>query len=197
MLRISAFLYPLVFAAGCATQPEITFDYDQDQDFSTYETFVWMAGAPLTVEGELDIPESVLAKIESAVRDEMRKKGFVEVYDRSEADFTVSVVAGLSETVSVEAIDQVVYLPSEISVYDRAVRAGSVVSASGFDEVSIGPIVNTIDEGKLAIAIYDVESGQLVWSAVAYKDVTYSARDGAPAVRGVRRFLENFPPDAK
>lgn len=197
MVRVSTLACALVLAAGCATRPEIAYDIDQNHDFSGYETFVWMGGEPLTVEGDPQAPESVLASLEQAVRDEMKAKGFKEAADASQAQFGVDVVVAVDETVDVDHVDETFYAPTDVSV--RAVnrpgpRDGYFGSAQ-YEQVTIDSVTRLIDQGRMTIQVVDLASGETVWRANALKDVTHSARDGSAAIRGVRELLKDFPPE--
>ncbi len=198
-MRVFALLGVLVLVAGCATRPDIVLDYDKDHDFSRYETFAWMDGQLVTVEGNRQAPEMVLAAAEQAVRTEMREKGFREVRDPADADFGVKVVLGVSQAMVFDSTDRTVYAPTQGAV--RTVnrpgprRDKTVVVASGYEQVSLDPLARMIDEGKVVVQIFDLTSNTAVWSASATKDVTHQRPDGSNADRAFQYLLRDFPPN--
>lgn len=198
-MRLFVCLFTLVVAAGCATGPNIALDYDENHDFSGYETFVWKADDPVTVKGGLVVPTVALTAVAQAVRDDLRKKGFVEVQDPADADFGVDVVVGLSEAVVFDSTDRSVYVASEGAIYgvDRpGRRPDSVVVArsGGREERDLDPLARTVSQGKLGIGIYDMTSDRVVWSASGERDITNSVPRGRNANVAVGWLLREFPP---
>lgn len=201
MMRLFAFLCILAFAEGCATPSEVALDYVQDHDFSDYETFAWVNDQPVAVKGGLLLPRSALRALEDAVRDEMLEKGFVEAQDPSEADFDVSIVLGLSETLMFESTNRTVYGPSEISVtgVDRVGRRPDsvVVARSGTAEYELDPLTSTQSEGTLSIGIFEPGSDRLLWIARGQREITNSVPDGRYADSVAQMMLKDFPPNDK
>lgn len=199
MIRLFALLFPLAFAAGCATQSQVALNYVQDHDFSGYQTFAWMGDEPVVVEGALLLPTSTLRALEAAVREELLAKGFTEAQDPSEADFGVSIVLGLNESLEFESTDRTIYGPSEVSVtgVDRVGRLPDtvVVSRSGRTAYELDPLVSARSEGTLSIGIFERDSGRLLWMASGQRDITNSVPDGRNADLIAEMMLEDFPPN--
>ncbi len=197
-MRIFAFLYVLMLATGCAARPDIAVDYDADHDFSGYKTFVWMGEEPLKVEGDLRLADTARFAAERAIREEMVEKGYVEVQNPDEADFGVSAVVRFSQTVVIDSMDRTVYAASDRSA--RRVNGPGplpdavVVERSQYERVDLGPLAHMMDEGQLVIRVYDLGSGNPVWSVSATKDFTNDSPDGSNADSALRRLLRDFPP---
>lgn len=188
----------LFFAAGCMTRPEIALNYDKTQDFSSFKTFVWAEEKPTTVKGDVLVPKRAITSLEQAVRDELLEKGYVEVQDASKADFEVGIVLSVNQSVAIDAMDRSITVPEEASVYgvDRVGRRPdtAVVTRSGSQEIELNPLARMTREATLGIEIYEVGSGDLVWSVSAERDVTNATFDGDNVDRAARLLLRDFPP---
>jgi len=199
MMRVMGVLSVLALAAGCMTQPEISLNYDENRDFSAYESFVWLGEEPLEGGGARAVPEAALAALETAVRTELADKGLAEMQDPGAADLGVRVVVGLTETVVFDSVDRSVYVPTDLAAgeVDRIGRRRDavVVARSDYARVSLDPLAHAIDEGVLSIVINDLSSGRQVWSVSARQDMTDAELDGSNAGRVVARLLRDFPPE--
>ncbi len=197
-MRFFVLFCALSFATGCATQPPIAPAYDPDHDFSGYQTYTWMGDEPLIVTGGLLAPTPALKALEQAVRDELRDKGFIEVQDRSEADFGVSIVLGRSETVVFDSTDRTVYAASERAVVDvdrvGPRRDSRALVRSGFQEYELDPLARNVAQGQLTIGVHELGSGDVVWRVSAQRDITHVVPDGSAADRAVHELLKEFPP---
>ena len=200
MRLITTALPGLCLLAACASTPPINVQYNAEQDFSAYQSFVWLGDETLSGQGARAAPGEATAALEDAIRKELRAKGFIEVEDPAEADLSVKALVGLSQSVVFDSDARTIYAPSEVSAtaVNRAGvrRDGAVVTRSGREGYEKNPVARTVDEGTLVVEIFDADSGELVWSASASRDMTDAPLDGRNAEAAMREFLRDFPPQA-
>lgn len=197
-MRIVLVFGAIVLLSCCASQPTVQPVYQADHDFSGYKTFSWIDEQKLSTEILPKVSKSTIAALKQAVRNDLRGKGFAEVENPEAADFRINVSVNFDQNFEVSSTDRSVYVPSDASV-GTVNRAGArrdsvVVSRSGYDDVSLNPIIDLVDIGELKIEIFDSASNEKVWAVSGAREVSYKKLDGSNAEQVIDVFLESFPP---
>jgi len=151
-LSRSTFLALLVVTAGCSSV-EIDHDFDVHANFTQYKTFAWMPSSAPTTTTSISRPSGLLdSRIRNAVNTQMAAKGFTG--DDANPDILANYYAGAKDVVQVN---------------DLGYGYGYHGWAGG------GVDVSTYTEGTLVVDLFDAQTKQLVWRAVAQGAVSPGA----------------------
>ena len=179
-VRLAALVLCLLMA-GCESISARS-DYDPSVDFSRYHTYSWISQSPL-ISKPPEVSPLAEVRLESAVTNELARKGYRFVEDPNQADFVVAFTIGAREKLNVT----------------------SMQGAGGLGPFAWGaPYYRDIDvrqftEGRLAIDLFDAKLKVPVWTGFATKSITSSDQRnlGELANKAVVAILEDFPPEAK
>jgi hypothetical protein len=169
--------------SGCATQLQVGSDYDRSATFRDYHTFAVMQRESPGLESPLN--PLVAARVEDAIRMDLRERGYVEARDPQVADFVVDFTIGTRERTDITTNPQP--------------YAGWGWGGPGWwggpywgDPVD----VHQYREGTLSVDVFDAHSHRPVWHGWAKKelsddDIEHSTE---PVQRAVAAVLAKFPP---
>ena len=161
-----------IAAAGCSTLTTSA-DYDPATDFSRYKTFDY--------HGESSINNELLAKrLESAVNDELSKKGMTR--NAQNPDLIVVVHARMSKETRINTYD---------SGWGYGWRWGGGMSTSTVQEIPVGALV---------VDLVDVNKKEMVWRGTASDtlDPSRSPEKKDAAVReAMTKLFSTYPPAKK
>lgn len=183
--RIPSLPLPLLLALGataCVTMSAGS-DYYRGADFSGYRTFSWISDMPLVSSASTRVQVSQLdiRRIRESIERELAAKGFTEVPNREDADFSLSFTVGARDAIRVEDYPQ---------FYRGRWRWGPPYYWPNVD-------IYMYTEGTLAIDVFDNESREPVWHGWARKQIVgRDIRDPERSIRNaVAAILEDFPPE--
>ena len=166
-------LVALCGLCGCASM-SVTTDYDQDADFSDYETFDWIKQKP-KVPLRRQIDATLLDKrIRNAVETELEARGYRRAVG-TKPDLLVAYHIGAKNKVDVTTHGYH-YGP-------RGRWVGRHVE------------VHRYKEGTLILDLVDAGMQQLVWRGTAVGAVYNPADMEARILEAVRKIFEEFPPE--
>jgi len=156
-------LFVTIALAGCASTPDIRYDYDRAADFSSYRTYNIMdragqesGGAPY---------ESITAqRIRLAVEHEMESRGYTKA---TTPDIFVNFYVTVQQ---VQKVSQVPAAPQP--VYGYGYRRYNTWPGQHYETW-----VRNYNEGTLMIDVVDASTNQLVWEGVGRGRLTKSEID--------------------
>lgn len=174
----------ILFIGGCASGPNIMYDYDQSADFGQYQTYNFMEGAG----PDADNYQSFFTRyMIDAISVEMEKRG----YTRSDnPDLLINFNAILQDKTKVSTSPA----PMPMGGYYgyRGGYYGGWGVGYGF---ATETHVSQYTEGTFNIDIVDANRMQLVWEAVGIGRVTDEALENLEqrVKQGVPKFFEGYP----
>jgi hypothetical protein len=164
-----------IFTFLSCSSVTVNYDYDEEQDFSTYHTFKWLAKNKNNPPSAMRNP-LVKKKTKNAVIKTLKEKGF-NLQERGEPDFYVIVHAGVKNRIDITHWG-----------YHYGPWYGPNTS------------VYRYKEGTIFIDIIDGKRKELVWRGIGTGTVDpyYSPEERAEDLKEtVELILENFPPTGK
>jgi hypothetical protein len=182
LAALSIALAMALIQVGCA--PKVRTDADRDADFSSYETFDWLAPprrASAAAQSELQDPfssNSLLDKrIRTAVERVLDARGFRKAVE-ADSDFRLNY--------HVIFRDKLVASGTDFGYYNRYRHGGF---GTGFDFS-----VRQYQEGTIIVDVVDRATDQLVWRGWAVGRNNDGNYDEAEISYAIEKILERFPP---
>lgn len=154
-------LLALIAIGGCATGPDIRYDYDRSADFGAYRTYNFMEGAGPDTGNYQSLFTRYMIE---AITIEMENRGYTK---SDNPDLLVNFNANLQEKTKVTTSPAPVAMGGYYS-YRRGYYTGWGVGYGYATETH----VSQYKEGTLNIDIVDAAKKQLVWEAVGVGRVT-------------------------
>lgn len=154
---------------GCTSTPQISTDYDNSTNFSTYRSYSW---------AYTSVPQGMNPLVYQRLRDSIDRTLGTRFQQSNPGDFAVAFTVGKRDRVEVN--DLGAYRP-----YYRGWGWGP-----GYGNID----VRNVTDGTLVIDIYDTKSKRAVWHGVATQEVTSSNLDQARVDAVVGAVLAKFPP---
>lgn len=183
--RVGVSLAGLLVVGACSTI-DTGSHFDDTTDFTSYETWTWIADDPHIATGD-ELPISPLshAKIRDAIAAQLLIKGYTRIEQHERADFVVSYSVGSRDKL-------------RVSAYPVPYRGPWGWHVPGSRYYVTETRTHSYTEGTLAVDIFDAESKRPVWHGWAGKTITASDRENPGEVieRGVARLMEAFPRSA-
>lgn len=147
--------------------------FDRAVDFSTYETYEWVAAKPRSPEGSpLSLGAEGDTLIRNAIERELGKSGFRQAIDE-EPDFLVSFDGALQPV-------------TEFEGQRRQLAEGVAWVVDGN--------IHSYQKGTLVITFSDPETEKPVWSSWTTAKVKNPDRPKKQIDKSVRKMLRKFPP---
>lgn len=181
--RWTTVVVTLGLLSGCATQLQVGSDYDRTATFRDFHTFTVMRREHSGLESPLN--PLVAARVEDAIRADLKEKGYVETGDPQAADFTIGFTIGSRER-------------ADITTYPQPYAGGGWGGRRWWGGPYWGDAVDVRQyrEGTLSLDVFDARSRRPVWHGWAKKelsddDIEHSA---GPVQRAVTAVLASFPP---
>ena len=166
--------------SGCASAPAKPETMrDAQADFSAYETFGWHAAAPV---GKSGATTSIVdGYIRTAIANELKSKGYVEVAAGTTADLTVEYEAASAEKLK-----------------NNPFRIGVGVGGYGSNvggSVGVGsPGVKEIKEGTLVVHVIDPARKAEVWRGSVAHELGKGGVKPEAVQSAVAELMRDFPP---
>jgi hypothetical protein len=180
--RSCAHLVAAIFAysLGC-TGIDVKTDYDKSVDFNKFHTFAFAGMTDLTQAGVLS--NSLIRKrIESAIGQELTKKGLKPVPSDQDADLFVHYWAGVKDKQVIEATAPAM---GGYGWYGRYGYGGGYGGVTTYD----------YQEGTLITDLIESTRKDLVWRATMVADLEDTAAGNTELIdQAVAEAFENYPP---
>ena len=172
---------PCLLASACAVM-EVGSDYYRAADFSTLQTYAWIAESPLirSQSRRVEVSPATVRRIQEAIERELAAKGLEQVATREQADFAIAFTVGARDTINIDD-----YPPYYRGDWDwRTPYYGAAIDEDMYTE------------GTLAIDIFDNGMRGPVWHGWARKTITGADVDDPESTinAAVAAILAGFPP---
>ncbi len=176
----------ILFVAGCASGPTISYEADREAKFAGYKTYALfpMDKAKGIQGADPSVSLRYAPVINRAIAEGLQAKGFNPV-ELGTADFSVYVNATIAPRVE---LDEWGY--SSLGYY----RWGGYWGRPGIGYTTT--TVDTYKEGLLRVEVYDGASKELAWVGWA-KDRLGKAPTDEQVANVIAQVLANFPPPEK
>jgi hypothetical protein len=175
----------IMFLGGCASGPDIMYDYDRSADFGAYRTYNFFEGAgPDTGDYQSFFTRYMI----DAITVEMEKRGYTK---SDNPDLLVNFNAVLQDKTKVSSSPAPMPMHGGYYGYRGGYYSGWGVGYGYATETH----VSQYTEGTFNIDIVDNTKRQLVWEAVGVGKVTEEALENLEqGVReGVPKFFAGYP----
>lgn len=152
----------LVLTACASTNStKVNFDKNEKIDTSSYKTFAWISDAK-TLSSSIDLNPVMQVRVEKAIEEAFKTKGYKMVADADSADFTIAYTVGSRDKIKVDS-----YPASYHGSFGwgRGYYPYRYYGVGMTNETQ----VRSYTEGKLAIDVFDVETKQPAWHGWAVK----------------------------
>jgi hypothetical protein len=182
--RLTAILLLFAGLGGCASKPDLRFDYDRSADFGAYKTWNFIKDAGPDYAGY----ESLFSQyVMEAITIEMNKRGYVK---SASPDIYVNFNALIQDKTKVTTSPSMA--PPMGGYYGYR---GGYYGAWGGYGYGTDTHVSQYTEGTYNIDIIDAKRQQLVWEAVGVGRVSDKLRDNLrQTVReGVPKYFALYP----
>lgn len=156
--------------AACATQTQISSDYDHSANFASFHTFAINRREHHGIQNPL-----MAVRVEEDITEALERRGYTRAADPLSADFLVDFSIGAQDRL-------------DIHTYPTALPVGAVWG-NNLD-------VRQYREGTLNIDIFDQRTGRPVWHASAQKELSEKdlEQPAEPVNEAVTSVLAKFPP---
>lgn len=172
----------LITLAGCASPIKTFVDFDQDSDFSAYQTYSFMSENPMLATQPVRQAAGPFleSKIQNAIREELDSRGYRELPVGARSDFVVSFAVGARKDIQVDA-------------YPVVYRSGWRWGGAYFGEEST---LTTTTRGALSIDLFDGSRKAPTWHGRATKSLTPADQQLRTSVIQdvVSEIFKPFPP---
>jgi hypothetical protein len=167
---------------ACGPSIHIQTDFNPQQDFSGYKTYVW-APPPKTGNPRLDSP-LLQQRIQAAVDSALAAKGYV-LATTGEPDFYVGYYAAVDQQVDVQTVN---------SYYGGAYGWGWYGGMGGMYSSTSARVY---DQGTLIVDVADAKKKEIVWRGSAQAEVNREVNQEERQRRlndVAKRIFADFPP---
>lgn len=182
-LRLSVILVFIAGLGGCASTPDVNFDYDRSADFGAYQTWNFIEDAGPDYEGY----ESLFSKyMIEAIEIEMTKRGYTK---SDNPDLLANFNAMIQDKTKVST------MPSSPPMGGYYGYRGGYYGAWGGYGYGTETRVSQYTEGTFNIDLIDAKKKQLVWEAVGVGRITDDTRENLyeKVMAGVPRYFALYP----
>lgn len=176
----------VLLAAGIASGQDVRYNFDQNADFSKYQTYKWV-----NLKDAVKLNDLVDNQIKAAVDAELARKGLTKV-ENDNADLYVGYQAAVSQE------KQFTSYSSDWG-YGGGWYRGGWYGPTGGMSTTTGQ-TSTIHKGQLAIDMYDSANHSLVWRGLGSKTIDPKAKPDKQQKnlqKTVAKILKNYPPQKK
>ena len=174
--------------AGCGSGISVTSDWDPGVDFSAFNTFVVLDEAT----GGQGLDQLTQNRIKTSIANTMQAKGWRQVNSPDEADAAV----GWQLTTEQRSSFQTVSTGWNNYGWGR----GGWYGGMGMGMSSSRTTERRYEVGSLAIAVFDIEREQMIFTATGSKELSSGQRSPEESQKrideAVAKILEEFPPGA-
>ena len=169
---VSILCFCLLFSLIGCSPISVRSDYDEEVDFSHYQTFKWMPH-PKKSKKTVRKNSGLDRKIKNAVEEALLAKGY-EIIDSGEADALLAYHVGIERHIRAPGVG-----------YGYYGHRGRRFYPYGYKE------------GSLIIDVIDPELDQLVWRGAGTGSVGHPDGSVEKINEAVTKILEKFPPEQK
>lgn len=178
----AAFLLIGSFAAA----QDVSYNFDQQADFTKYKTYKWVA-----VKDQEKLDELTVKQINSAIEKQLAAKGLTQATGDT-ADLFVAYQVAVTKEKELQTWDSGYAMgPGWGGRYYGGYYGGGGMSTA---------TTSTIYIGSVAMDMYDAASKKLVWRGLASKQIDTKANPEKRQKnldKGMAKMMKNYPPKVK
>ncbi len=184
MKRILGFTTALMLVAAVAYGQDVSYNFDQQADFTKYKTYKWVE-----VKGAEQVDQLTAQQIVAAFEKQLALKGLTKV-EGGTADLFIAYQAAISQEKQINTMDSGMYGAGWGPRYYGGYYGGGMSTTT----------TSTIYVGSVALDMYDAGSKNLVWRSLASKQIDTKAKPEKREKnlnKGAEKMLKNYPPKPK
>jgi Domain of unknown function (DUF4136) len=184
MKKILGLTTALMLLATVAYGQDVSYNFDQQADFSKYKTYKWVQ-----VKDAEQVDQLTAQQITAAFEKQLALKGLTKATG-DQADLAIAYQVAIGKEKQISTMDSGMYGAGWGPRYYGGYYGGGTSTTT----------TSTIFVGSVALDMYDSASKNLVWRSLASKQIDTKA---SPEKReknlnkGAAKMLKNFPPKPK
>lgn len=160
-----------------ASAQSVTYNFDQDADFSKYKTYKWVE-----ISGGIKLDDITAKQLTDALEAQLAKKGLTKT-----ASDNADLFVGYQFATKQER---------EVTAYNTGWGYGPRWGGTGISSAT----TSTLTIGSVALDMYDAAQKRLVWRGIATKTIDEGAKPDKRQKniqKGSEKLLKNYPPKKK
>ena len=169
-----------------ATAQDVSYNFDQQADFSKFKTYKWVA-----VKDQEKLDELTMKQINSAIEKQLAAKGLTQATGGT-ADLFVAYQVAVTKEKELQTRDSGYAMgPGWGGRYYGGYYGGGGMSTA---------TTSTIYIGSIAMDMYDATTKKLVWRSLASKQIDTKANPEKRQKnldKGMAKMMKNYPPKVK
>jgi hypothetical protein len=184
MNRIFGIAAALMLVAGVAYGQDVSYNYDQQADFTKYKTYKWVE-----VKGGDQIDPLIAKQITAAFEKNLALKGLTKATGDT-ADLSIAYQVAIDKEKQIQTWDTGMYGAGWGPRYYGGYYGGGSSTTT----------TSTIYVGSVALDMYDSAGKNLVWRGIASKQIDTKAKPEKREKnldKGAAKMLKNYPPKKK
>jgi len=188
MKRVMSLAAAFLLIGSFAAAQDVSYNFDQQADFTKYKTYKWVAA-----KDQEKLDELTMKQINSAIEKQLAAKGLTQATGAT-ADLFVAYQVAVSKE-------------KELSTWDTGYGMGAGWGGryyGGYYGAGGGGMSTTTSStiyiGSLAFDMYDATTKKLVWRGLASKQIDTKANPEKRQKnldKGMAKMLKNYPPKVK
>lgn len=184
MTKIFGLTTALMLVAAVAYGQDVSYNFDQQADFTKYKTYKWVQ-----VKDAEQIDPLTAQQITAAFEKQLAAKGLTRV-EGDNADLFVAYQVAISKEKQMQTWDTGMYGAGWGPYYRGGYYGGGMSTTT----------TSTIYMGSVALDMYDAASKNLVWRSIASKQIDTKAKPEKREKnlnKGAQKMLKEYPPKPK
>jgi hypothetical protein len=184
MKRIVGLTTALMLVAAAAYGQDVSYNFDQQADFTKYKTYKWVQ-----VKDAEQVDPLTAQQIVAAFEKQLALKGLTKV-EGDKADLFVAYQVAVSKEKQMQTMDTGMYGAGWGPRYYGGYYGGGMSTTT----------TSTIYMGSVALDMYDAGTKNLVWRSIASKQIDTKAKPEKRQKnldKGAAKMLKNYPPKPK
>jgi hypothetical protein len=184
MKRILALTTALMLGAAVAYGQDVSYNFDQQADFTKYKTYRWVQ-----VKDAEQVDALTAQQITAAFEKQLALKGLTKA-EGDAADLAIAYQVAISQEKQIQTMDSGMYGAGWGPRYYGGYYGGGMSTTT----------TSTIFVGSVALDMYDAAGKNLVWRSIASKQIDTKAKPEKREKnlnKGAEKMLKNYPPKKK
>jgi hypothetical protein len=184
MKTLTVLACAFVLAVSTASAQDVSYNFDQQADFTKYKTYKWV-----TVKESDQLDELTAKQVAQAIEKQLAAKGLTKT-EADSADLLVAYQVAINKEKQVTSWNTGYAMGPGWGGRYYGGYGGGMGTAS----------TSTIYIGALALDMYDAAKKELVWRGLASKQIDTKAsaeKRQKNLDKGMAKLLKNYPPKVK
>jgi len=187
MKRVLGLAAAMLLIGSFAAAQDVSYNFDQQADFTKYKTYKWVA-----VKGGEQPDELTAKQIAAAIEKQLKAKGLTRATGDA-ADMYVAYQVAVSKEKELQTWDTGYSMGPG---WGGRYHGGYYGAGSGMSTTT----TSTIYIGSLAFDMYDAAGKKLIWRGMASKQLDVKAKPEKRQKnldKGMEKLFKNYPPKVK